>query len=317
MFRLMIVLCLALPAMAQDYPNRPVRLIVALAPGGNADINARIVAQALSASLGQQFIVENRPAAGGTLAVEAVGRAAPDGYTLLAGALGSHVLNVGLYPNATVNPVTGLDHITIVSESAMVVAVHPSLGVTTLAEFRALLRERPGAISFGSSGNGTTGHVAAALLLHTMGVTAQHVPYRGSAAAFIDLSAGRVGFQVDTMSFIAEHIRAGSVRGLVTGGAARASQIPAVPTGAEAGLPAFVATTWSPISAPLGTPPAILELLSARIRTALAEGPARERLLGLGNTIPENMTPARTRAFIEAEAAKWLPVIRATGATLD
>ena len=317
MLRLLFACLLALPAVAQDYPNRPVRLIVALAPGGNADINARIVAQALSTSLGQQFVVENRPAAGGTVAVEAVGRAAPDGYTLLAGALGSHVLNVGLYPNAPINPITGLDHITIVSESAMVLAVHPSLGVGTLAEFRALLRERPGFVTFGSSGNGTTGHVAAEMLLFQMGVTGQHVPYRGSAAAFTDLSAGRVGFQVDTMSFIAEHIRAGSVRGLVTGGLARAPQIPDVPTGAQAGLPEFVATTWSPVSAPAGTPPAILELLSARIRAALAEGPARERLVGLGNTIPEGMTPARTRAFIEAEAAKWLPIIRASGARLD
>ena len=317
MLRILFACLLALPAVAQDYPNRPVRLVVALAPGGNADINARVVAQALSAALGQQFVVENRPAAGGTVAVETVGRAAPDGYTLLAGALGSHVLNVGLYPNAPVNPLTQLDHITIVSESAMVVAVHPALGVRTLAEFRALLRERPGHVTFGSSGNGTTGHIAAALLLHEMGASAQHVPYRGSAAAYTDLQAGRVGFQVDTMSFIAEHIRAGSVRGLLTGGGARAPQIPDVPTGAEAGLPGFLATTWSPVSAPLGTPPAILELLSARIREALAAGPARERLLALGNTIPENMTPARTRDFIAAEAAKWLPVIRATGATLD
>lgn len=317
MLRLLIALCLALPAAAQDYPSRPVRVVVALAPGGNADINARVVAQALSASLGQAFVVENRPAAGGTVAVETVGRAAPDGYTLLVGALGSHVLNIGLYPQAPVNPLTGLDHITIISESAMVAVVHPSLGVRSLAEFRALLRERPGVVTFGSSGNGTTGHIAAALLLHELGATAQHVPYRGSAAAFTDLSAGRIGFQVDTISFIAESVRAGSVRGLVTGGRLRGPQIPDVPTGAEAGLPGFVATTWTPVSAPPGTPPAILELLSARIAAALAEGPARERLLGLGNTIPTGMTPARTRAFIEAEAAKWLPIIRATGATLD
>ncbi|NDG48852.1 MAG: tripartite tricarboxylate transporter substrate binding protein [Rhodospirillales bacterium] len=317
MLRFLLALFLALPAAAQNYPSRPVRVVVSLAPGGNADINARVVAAALAQSFGQQFIVENRPAAGGTVAVEHVGRSAPDGYTLLVGALGSHVLNVGLYPNAPVNPITGLSHITISSESAMVAAAHPSLGVRNLAEFRALLAARPGVVTFGSSGNGTTGHIAAALLLYQLGVTGQHVPYRGSAAAFTDLSAGRVGFQVDTMSFIAEHIRAGSVIGLVTGGVARGPTIPDVPTGAEAGLPQYVASTWTPWSAPPGTPPAILELLSSRIAEALAAGPARERLLGLGNTIPTGMTPARTRAFIEAEAEKWLPVIRATGATLD
>ncbi|MCX7371713.1 MAG: tripartite tricarboxylate transporter substrate-binding protein [Alphaproteobacteria bacterium] len=310
-------LLLAAPAMAQEYPSRPVRVIVSLAPGGNADINARAVSAALSSLMGQQFVVENRPAAGGTVAVADVARAAPDGYTLLVGALGSHVLNVGLYRNQPVNPITDLAHITISSESAMVVAAHPSLGVRNLAEFRTALAARPGQVPFGSSGNGTTGHIAGMLLLHTLGVTAQHVPYRGSAPAFVDLSAGRMMFQTDTISFLQEHIRAGTVVGIVNGGAARSATLPDLPTGAEAGIPGFVATTWTPWSAPAGTPPAILELLSARIRQVLAEGPVRERLLGLGNTIPPDMTPARTTAFIRAEADKWLPVVRATGASLD
>ncbi|RVT96168.1 tripartite tricarboxylate transporter substrate binding protein [Rhodovarius crocodyli] len=307
----------ALPAAAQDYPNRPVRVVVTLAPGGNADINARLVSGALSTALGQQFVVENRPAAGGTVAVETVGRAAPDGYTILVGALGSHVLNVALYPNQPVNPITGLDHISISSESAMVVAAHPSLGAENFAQFREQLRSRRGVVPYGSSGNGTTGHISSALLLQVMGESAQHVPYRGSAASFTDLSAGRVLFQTDTISFLAEHIQRGTVRGIVIGSAQRSPMLPDVPTGAEVGIPGFTATTWTPWSAPLGTPPAILELLSSRIQQAVASGPVRERLIALGNAIPENMTPARTRAFIEAEAEKWLPAVRATGATLD
>ncbi len=202
----MLALLAAFPALAQprapgtDYPSRPVRIVVALAPGGNADINARLVAGALSSQLGQQFVVENRPSGGGTVAFETLAQAAPDGYTLLVGALGSHALNVGLYgERLRVHPLTGVDHITISSHSAIVIAVHPSMGVSTLAEFRARLAANPGRFDYGSSGNGTTGHIAAALLLHLLGVQAQHVPYRGSAAAFADLAVGRTAFQADTI----------------------------------------------------------------------------------------------------------------------
>ncbi|MEI6162018.1 MAG: tripartite tricarboxylate transporter substrate-binding protein, partial [Roseococcus sp.] len=317
---LSLLLLLATPALAQpragDYPNRPVRVVVALAPGGNADINARLVSAALSNALGQQFIVENRPSGGGVVAMETVGRAAPDGYTLLVGALGSHALNVGLYRNLPVHPLTGLDHITISSESAMVVAVHPSTGWRNLTEMRTALLARPNHYTFGSSGNGTTGHIAAALLLSQMGVTAQHIPYRGSAAAFADLSAGRIQFQADTISFLEQHIRAGTVNGLVIGTPIRSPMTPDVPTAAEAGFPGFQATTWTPWSSAIGTPPAILEFLQQQIAAQLAAGPVRERILALGNTIPDNMTPTRTRAFIAAEIEKWVPIVRATGATV-
>ncbi len=318
---LSLLLLLASPALAQpragDYPNRPVRVVVALAPGGNADINARLVSAALSQALGQQFIVENRPSGGGVVAMETVGRAAPDGYTLLVGALGSHALNVGLYRNLPVHPLTGLDHITISSESAMVVAVHPSTGWRNLADMRAALLARPNHYTFGSSGNGTTGHISAALLLSQMGVTAQHVPYRGSAASFADLSAGRIQFQSDTISFMEQHIRAGTVTGLVIGTPTRSPMTPDVPTAHEAGVPGFQATTWTPWSSAIGTPPVILEFLQQQIAAQLAAGPVRERILALGNTIPDNMTPTRTRAFIAAEIEKWVPIVRATGATVD
>lgn len=320
---IVLLLLLAGPAAAQprasaaDYPNRPVRVVVALAPGGNADINARLVSGALSQQTGQQFVVENRPSGGGTVAMETVGRAAPDGYTLLVGALGSHALNVGLYRSLPVHPLTGLDHITISSESAIVVAVHPSTGWRSVAEMRAALLERPGHYVFGSSGNGTTGHIAAALLLQQMGAMAQHVPYRGSAAAFADLSAGRIQIQADTISFLEQHIRAGTVTGLVIGTRERSPMTPDVPTAAEAGIPGFQATTWTPWSSARGTPEPVLEFVQQQIAQALAAGPVRERILALGNTIPEGMTPARTRAFIAAEIDKWVPIVRATGATVD
>ncbi|MCA3276214.1 MAG: tripartite tricarboxylate transporter substrate binding protein [Roseomonas sp.] len=315
---------MALPAWAQpkapgtDYPNRPVRVIVAFAAGGNADINARLISTALSQQLGQQFVVENRPSGGGTVAFETIAQTPPDGYTLLVGALGSHTLNVGLYGDRLrIHPLTGVDHITISSHSPIVLATHPSMNVRTLAEFRSAVAAGGGNVLYGSSGNGSTGHISSALLLHLLGVTATHVPYRGSAAAFQDLMAGRISFQSDTISFLAEHIRNGTVNGIVIGTPERSPMAPDVPTAAEAGLPAFQATTWTPWSATLGTPLPIRQFLYEQIALSLRKPEVRDRLIQLGNTIPEGMTPEATRAFIAAELEKWVPIVRATGARVD
>ena len=315
---------LALPAWAQpkapgtDYPNKPVRVIVAFAAGGNADINARLISTALSQQLGQQFVVENRPSGGGTVAFETIAQTPPDGYTLLVGALGSHTLNVGLYGDRLrIHPLTGVDHITISSHSPIVLATHPSMNVRTLAEFRAAVAAGAGNVLYGSSGNGSTGHISSALLLHLLGVPATHVPYRGSAAAFQDLMAGRISFQSDTISFLAEHIKNGTVNGIVIGTPERSPMAPNVPTAAEAGLPAFQATTWTPWSATLGTPLPIRQFLYEQIAIALRKPEVRDRLIQLGNTIPEGMTPDATRAFIAAELDKWVPIVRATGARVD
>jgi len=315
---------LALPAWAQpkapgtDYPNKPVRVIVAFAAGGNADINARLISAGLTQQLGQQFVVENRPSGGGTVAFETIAQTPPDGYTLLVGALGSHTLNVGLYgERLRIHPLTGVDHITISSHSPIVLATHPSMNVRTLAEFRAAVAAGGGNVPYGSSGNGSTGHISSALLLHLLGVSATHVPYRGSAAAFQDLMAGRISFQSDTISFLAEHIKNGTVNGIVIGTPERSPMAPDVPTAAEAGLPAFQATTWTPWSATLGTPLPIRQFLYEQIAIALRKPEMRERLIQLGNTIPEGMTPDATRAFIASEIDKWVPIVRATGARVD
>jgi tripartite-type tricarboxylate transporter receptor subunit TctC len=319
-----LAVLLALPAWAQprapgtDYPNKPVRVIVAFAAGGNADINARLISAALSQQLGQQFVVENRPSGGGTVAFETIAQTPPDGYTLLVGALGSHTLNVGLYGDRLrIHPLTGVDHITISSHSPIVLATHPSMNVRTLAEFRAAVAAGGGNVLYGSSGNGSTGHISSALLLHLLGVPATHVPYRGSAAAFQDLMAGRISFQSDTISFLAEHIKNGTVNGIVIGTPERSPMAPDVPTAAEAGLPAFQATTWTPWSATLGTPLPIRQFLHEQIAIALRKPEVRDRLIQLGNTIPDGMTPDATRAFIASEIDKWVPIVRATGARVD
>lgn len=314
----------ALPALAQprapgtDYPNRPVRVIVAFAPGGNADMNARIISGALSNRLGQQFVVENRPSGGGTVAFETIAQTQPDGYTLLVGALGSHTLNVGLYgERLRVHPLTGVDHITISSHSPIVLATHPSMNVRTLAEFRAAVAAGGGQVTYGSSGNGSTGHIASVLLLHLAGIQATHVPYRGSAAAFQDLVAGCISFQSDTISFLAPHIREGRVNGIVIGTPQRSPMAPDVPTAAEAGLPAWQATTWTPWSATLGTPLPIRQFLYEQIAEVLKMPDVRDRIIALGNTIPENMTPNATRTFIASEIERWVPIVRASGARVD
>ncbi len=304
-------------APGTDYPNRPVRIVVAFGAGGNADINARLVGTALSAQIGQQFVVENRPSGGGVVALDTVAKSPPDGYTLLVGALGTHGLSPGLYRNLPVHPLTGLDHITINSLSPLVLAIHPSLPARNFAEFRALLAANPGRYHYGSAGNGSTGHIAAVMLVHMLGAQAQHVPYRGSAAAFTDLAAGRMDFQVDTVSFLEGHVRSGAVRGLLISTPERSPMLPDLPTSAEVGIPDYIASTWTPWSAPLGTPLPIRQFLYEQIQVALATPAVRDRLVQLGNVVTTGYTPERTRAFIASEIARWTPVIEASGARID
>jgi len=313
----------ALPALAQprapgtDYPNRPVRVIVAFAAGGNADMNARIISEALSRRLGQQFVVENRPSGGGTVAFETVAQAAPDGYTLLVGALGSHTLNVGLYgERLRVHPLTGVDHITISSHSPIVVTAHPSMNVRTLAEFRAAVAAGGGQVTYGSSGNGSTGHISSALLLHLLGVTATHVPYRGSAAAFQDLAAGRISFQSDTISFLAPHIREGRPNGIVIGTPERSPMAPDVPTAAEAGMPFMAVDAWFGLFAPAGTDPARVERLSAAFLGAL--GGLRTADVRADTPVTCWALPAAAfAAFQREEIARWREMATLTGIMME
>jgi tripartite-type tricarboxylate transporter receptor subunit TctC len=304
-------------APGTDYPNRPVRVLVAFAPGGNADITARLISGALSAQTGQQFVVENRPGGGGVVALEALAASPPDGYTLFVGALSTHALNLGLYKSLPAHPLTGVENITVSSLSPLLLAVKPALPAATLAEFRDLLRRQPGRFQYGSSGNGSTGHIAAALLLHQLGVEALHVPYRGSAPAFSDLAGGRVDFMVDTVSFLTPHIRQGTARGLVIGARERSPLLPEVPSAPEAGLPQYEASTWTPWSAPKGTPAPVVLFLYEQIQAALRSEEVLARLRQIGNEAITGLTPERTRDFIAAEIEKWLPIVRATGATVD
>jgi tripartite-type tricarboxylate transporter receptor subunit TctC len=304
-------------ASGTDYPNHPARVIVAFAPGGNADITARLISGALSAQTGQQFVVENRPGGGGVVALQALAQSPPDGYTIFVGALSTHALNLGLYKNLPVHPLTGVENITVSSVSPLALVVKPALPVRTLGEFRDLLRREPGRYQYGSPGSGATGHIAAALLLHQLGVEALHVPYRGSAPAFNDLLAGRIDFMVDTVSFVAPHVRQGAVRAVVVGAKERSPLMPEVPSAPEAGLPQYESSTWTPWSAPKGTPAPIVRFLYEQIQVALRSDEVLARLRELGNEPMPGMTPERTHEFIATEIEKWVPIVRATGATID
>jgi tripartite-type tricarboxylate transporter receptor subunit TctC len=261
-------------------------------------------------------VVENRPSGGGLVALEALAQSPPDGHTIFVGALSTHALNLGLYGNLRVHPLTGLENITVSSLASLALATAPHLPATTLAEFRALLRHEPGRYQYGSAGNGSTGHISAALLMSQLGTEAEHIPYRGSAPALNDLMAGRIDFMVDTVSFLAPQVRQGSVRAVVVGARERSPLLPAVPSAPEAGIPGYEASTWTPWAAPKGTPAPIVRFLSEQIQLALRGDEVRARLRDLGNEPMPGMTPERTRTFIAGEIERWVPVVRATGATI-
>ena len=304
-------------SLAQTWPAKPITVVVGSPAGSAPDTYARTVAEHMSRTLGQPMIVENKAGAGANIAAEMVAKSKPDGYTILVGALSTHALNLGLYKTLPAHPLTGVENITVSSLSPLLLAVKPALPAATLAEFRDLLRRERGRFQYGSSGNGSTGHIAAALLLHQLGVEALHVPYRGSAPAFSDLAAGRTDFQVDTVSFLAPHLRQGTVRGLVIGARERSPLLPEVPSAPEAGLPQYEASTWTPWSAPKGTPAPVVRFLYEQIQVALRGEEVLARLRQLGNEAMPGLTPERTRDFIAAEIEKWLPIVRATGATVD
>ncbi len=302
------VASVACVAQAQPYPNRPVRLIVPFAPGGGSDIPARLLAAALGTSLGQQFVVDNRSGAGGILAGEMTAKATPDGYTLLLGSIGM----LAIIPNFRKSlPYDAQKHFTpvsMLSATPTIVVVHPKLGANNLKELIALAKAKPGAISYGSSGNGSSTHLSGELFKAMAGVDLAHVPYKGAAPAVVDLLAGQILVGFDTLSSLA-HVKAGRLKALAISTATRSPLLPDVPTVAEAAVPGYETSSWNGIMAPAGTPPAIVLRLNAEIQKALAVSELRERMQANGNT-PRPSTPEAFGAFIRDERARWAKVIR-------
>jgi tripartite-type tricarboxylate transporter receptor subunit TctC len=301
---------------AQSWPAKPVKIIVPFAPGGTADTLGRIVAQKLTEHLKSNFIVENRPGAGGALGSELASNAAPDGYTLVVSGIASHVIAPLLPQGTPYDPVKDFTHVALFGGPPAVLAVHPSVKAKDLREFVALAKAKPGAMSYGSPGNGTQGQLVAELFKQRAGIDLQHVPYKGAAGAVTDLIAGHIPAVSTTLTTAATQIRAGRARGLAISAASRLADFPDIPTYAEMGYPDLVATVWFSLSGPANLPADIVERLNAEVNRALELPEVRERLRPEG-IVPSRMGAREFSAFVAEELRRWGPIVKASGAKND
>jgi tripartite-type tricarboxylate transporter receptor subunit TctC len=303
----------ALPAVshiawAQEYPTKPVRIIVGFAPGGGADIAARLIGQWLSERLGQSFVIENRPGAGSNIATEAVVRAPSDGYTLLLVSAPA-AINATLYEKLSFNFIRDIAPVASISHVPHVMVVHPSFPAKTVPEFIAYAKANAGKINMASAGNGSTPHVAGELFKMMAGVNLIHVPYRSAGPALTDLLGGQVQVMFDNMASSIEHIRAGKLRPLAVTTTMRSETLPDVPTVSEF-VPGYEVSNWFGVGAPKATPAEILDRLNKEINAGLADPKIKERLADLGGT-PLVGSPADFGRLIADETEKWGQVIRA------
>jgi tripartite-type tricarboxylate transporter receptor subunit TctC len=306
---------LMLPAGAQDYPTKPVRIIVPFAAGGPADVFSRQLAQYLSESLKQSFIVEDQPGAGSIIGTNAVAHAAPDGYTLLSMS-NTHTTNESLVPNKPFALMRDFVPVSPINYSDLVMVVHPGVPAKDLKEFIALAKSKPGGLNYASSGTGTPYHMAGELFKSMSGTDIQHVPYRGSSGARNDVIGGQVQMMFDAITTMAPNVQAGQVRALATTGDKRSTVLPDVPTVAEAGVPGYEATIWLGIMAPKGTPQAIVDKLNTEIRKAI-NAPAIKEAWAKQGAVPMNMTPAEFGAYLEKDIVKWADVVKTANIKVD
>ena len=306
---------LAAPALAQDYPTKPVRVIVPFAAGGPADVYARFLAQRLQESLGQPFVVDDRPGGGSVIGTDAVAKSAPDGYTLLVMS-NTHTVNESLMPNKPFVLMRDFVGVAPINSSDLVLVVHPSVTANTIAELIALAKAQPGRMSYASSGPGTPYHMAGELFKSMAGVDILHVPYKGSAGARTDVLGGQVQMMFDAVTVMAPHAREGKVKALGTSGTTRSTVLPGVPTIAEAGVPGYETTIWLGVMAPKGTPAPIVAKLNAEIGKIVARQDVRDDWAKQG-AVPMTMTLAEFARFLEQDIVKWERVVKISGAKPD
>lgn len=302
-------------AIAQDYPNRAIRMVVSFAPGGGTDTNARIVSQKLSEQLGVQVIVDNRPGAASMLGTELVAKAAPDGYTLLT-ASPEFTVNPSLQRKMPYDALKDFAPISQTVSSQYVLSTHPSVPVKTVKEFIAFARARPGELNYGSSGVGSANHLAAELLQVMTGIKLVHIPFKGAGPGTIALLGGEISFMFSSTTAAVGYIRAGRLRGIAVTGPNRFSELPNVPTVSEAGIPGFVITGWFGVLAPAATPREIVAKLNSEVVKAVQHPSVRERFASVG-TIPVGSTPEAFAQFLRAEIEKWAKVVKASGARAE
>ena len=301
---------LAAPCAAQDYPTRPIRIIVPFGAGGPADVTARLVGNTLQETLGQPFVVENRTGAGGVIGTETAAKAPPDGYTLLMMS-NTQTANESLVPAAQRKYELMRDLLPIapVNYSDLVIVVHPSVQAKTLAEFIALAKSQPGKLNYASSRQGTPYHMAGELFKTMAGIDVVHVPYRNSGDARTGVISGQVQMMIDAVTTMAPNINAGQVRALATTGTKRSAVLPDVPTASEAGVPGYEATIWLGLMAPAGTPKPILDKLNAAINTFVKK-PEIVELWKKQGAVPMSMSSEEFDKFLREDIAKWAEVVK-------
>jgi tripartite-type tricarboxylate transporter receptor subunit TctC len=316
--RLALLAALLLPgaAAAQQFPARPVTMVVPFAAGGPIDVLGRLLQGPMGEALGQPVIVENVSGGAGMIGSNRVKQAAPDGYQVVLGSIGTHTLSPQLAKKPLYNPATDFAPVGLAAEIPLVLLVRKDFPAQNLQEFIAYVKANHARLQYGSGGTGTSSHIACVLLGQRMGVDVTHVPYRGGGPAFTDLMAGRLDYFCNYIQFAVQTAGGGQARTLAIFARERSPAIPSVPTAAEQGLDGVDAYTWNAVFAPKGTPPAVVAKLNAAVAHALDSAVVRERLAGLGLDVPppERRTPAFLKGYVVDEMAKWAPAIKASGA---
>jgi tripartite-type tricarboxylate transporter receptor subunit TctC len=311
----LLAAAIAFPAAAQNYPSRPVRLIVGFAPGGGVDINARLLAPKLSEYLGQQVVVENVPGAGTNIANERVARAAPDGYTLLINTA-AVAINMSLYRNLPFDTLRDFAPVSVFSQSPNVLMVNAKLPAQNVKELVAMARSSPGKLNYSSAGVGTTQHLAAELFKLRTGTFIVHIPYKGTAPSMTALIAGEVDLSFANIPSIQGHLKSGRLRALAATAARRDPQLPEVPTMKEAGVEGVEVVVWYGVLAPAGTPRDIVQELAEGIQRATRDADVRKRMLEQGAE-PVGSTPEEFTKLLREEVARWAEVVKISGARAD
>jgi tripartite-type tricarboxylate transporter receptor subunit TctC len=311
-----LVAAFGAPLYAQVYPAKTVRIVVPVAPGGATDILTRTLAQRLTATWGQQVVVDNRPGGGSNVGFEVAAQAPADGYTLLM-AQPAFTVNVSLYKKLAYDPLKDFTAVTLTATGANVLVIHPSVPATTLKDFIALAKAKPGQLNYASSGNGTTPHLSGELFKAMAGVNITHIPYKGAGASITDLLGGHVDLAFVSLSSVATQLKANRLRALAITSANRSVLMPELPTFAEAGLKGYEVTGWYGVVAPAGTPREVVNRVHGDITVALARPDIVQTLLSFGLEPAPANTPESFTAFLRTEISKWAKVVKASGAKAD
>lgn len=303
-------------AQAPAYPRQPVTLVVPFPAGGPTDAMARVLAQKLGDRLGQQVIIDNRGGAGGGIAAELVARAPADGHTLFFGTTGTMAINPSLYTKLRYDPVKDFAPVSLMATTMNVLVISPQIPAKNLADLVALAKARPGELTYGSAGNGSSNHLSGELFRTSAAIQINHIPYKGSAPALVDLLGGRLSMMFDTIAQQTQNIAANKVQALAVTGPKRSPLLPDVPTAQEAGLKGFDVTIWYGVLAPRGTPAPVVERLQREVTAVMATDEMKKRMEADGAEA-RTTTPAEFAALIKSDTAKWAPVVKNSGASLD